>query len=458
MAHTSLKIATGVFAVALSMASIALHAAEPAPRSGRATTRAASTQPNYPVPYKTPRVEHIIEQLKLVKGEIERSTQTKAASRPAGETEKDGRRFALVSYPMGVIYNGMLSAADATGDQSFAQFDADRFQIFANDLAKMDDAAKAHPERRKNGDVALMLSPQSLDNCGAIGIALVKARRTGVGPDLKILVDHIAQYISHKQLRLDDGTLARSRPFHDSIWADDAYMGIPYLAEMGALTGNKTYFDDAAAQILHFQDHLFVPATGFFTHHYSTSNPDYQPTYYWARANGWCTMAMVEVLDVLPEDHPLRGRVLRLFREHCKALASAQAGDGLWHQMLDRIDTYTETSASAMFTYCLARGVNKGWLDIGYAPVAQAGWNGLSVRIDEQGHITGTCVGTGYADDYVYYYHRPSVDDIHGYGPVLLAGSEMIRLIRNTNLRIAPQTSSNPVIYQDRSMPPAEVP
>ena len=314
MARTCWKNALGAFVLVIPLMAAGVRAAEPAPRSGRPTTRGASTMPNYPVPYRTPRVDRITSTLRAIKAQIEASTLTSAVSRPSeseGDRTSGGRRFALVAYPTGVIYNGMLSAADATGDQSFAQFDIDRFQIFANDLAKMD---QSHPNRRKDGDVVLLLNPRSLDDCGAIGIALLKARRAGIGPDLKVLVDHIAEYIGHKQLRLDDGTLARARPFHNSIWADDAFMGIPYLAQMGALTGDKTYFDDAAAQILHFQDHLYVPQTGFFTHHFSTSNTDYQPTYYWGRANGWCTMAIVEVLDVLPEDHPLRGRILRLFR------------------------------------------------------------------------------------------------------------------------------------------------
>ncbi|MGD0541287.1 MAG: glycoside hydrolase family 88 protein, partial [Tepidisphaeraceae bacterium] len=87
--------------------------------------------------------------------------------------------------------------------------------------------------------------------------------------------------------------------------------------------------------------------------------------------------------------------------------------------------------------FALARGVNRGWLDASaYGPVAQAGWNGLTTRIDEQGHVVGTCIGTGYANDYVFYYHRPDIDDVHGYGPVLLAGAEMIRLLKNDQLKI----------------------
>ncbi|MGD0464086.1 MAG: glycoside hydrolase family 88 protein [Tepidisphaeraceae bacterium] len=411
-----------VLSAAISPAS----AAEPSSRS---------TLPDYPVPYSKPKVDDITRILRAVKTQIEASTFTTLAPRqsPNSSDLSAGRRFALVSYPMGVIYSGMLAAADATGDPSFADFDAARFQIFADAIARLD---KAQIESH-HGEITYLLNPASLDNCGAIGAALIKAHRAGVGPDLKPAIDDIARYISAKQLRLDDGTLARPTPFKTTVWADDAYMSIPFLAQMGALTGDGKYFDDAAAQMLHFSSHLFAASPGLFTHDWTTTNPDNQPKYYWGRANGWCAMAMVELLDVLPPDHPMRARVLRLFRAHAQALATMQAGDGLWHQMLDRTDTYTETSCSAMFTFALARGVNRGWLDASaYGPVAQAGWNGLTTRIDEQGHVVGTCIGTGYADDYVFYYHRPHIDDVHGYGPVLLAGAEMIRLLKNDHLKI----------------------
>ena len=79
--------------------------------------------------------------------------------------------------------------------------------------------------------------------------------------------------------------------------------------------------------------------------------------------------------------------------------------------------------------------VVRGWLDAAsYGPVAVAGWNGLSTRITPEGQVEGTCVGTNYADDAIYYYYRPSPDDVHGYGPALLAGAEMIRLLQNKEL------------------------
>jgi rhamnogalacturonyl hydrolase YesR len=122
--------------------------------------------------------------------------------------------------------------------------------------------------------------------------------------------------------------------------------------------------------------------------------------------------------------------------------------------MLDRQDTFLETSCTAMYTYAIARGVNRGWLDPGaYGPVAIAGWNGLTTKISRDGRLSDVCPGTSYAADYIYYYHRPAVDDIHGYGPTLLAGAEIINMLKNSQLRIE-VGPNQPLMVFDRRLPP----
>jgi unsaturated rhamnogalacturonyl hydrolase len=160
---------------------------------------------------------------------------------------------------------------------------------------------------------------------------------------------------------------------------------------------------------------------------------DVHPVFHWARANGWAIMAKVELLEVLPEDHPGRRTVLDLLRTHIRGLADRQSGMGLWHQLLDRNDTYLETSASAMFVYSIARAINRGWIDpLAYGPIAQLGWNAVTTKVNEQGQVEGTCVGTGMGFDPTFYYYRPRhVLAAHGYGPVLLAGAEMIQLLKD---------------------------
>ena len=215
------------------------------------------------------------------------------------------------------------------------------------------------------------------------------------------------EHISHRQFRLADGTLARTNPQPETLWLDDMYMSIPALAQMGKLTGERRYYDDAVRQVLQFSARMFNRQKGLYMHGW-TADTDDHPEFYWARANGWAAMAMVELLDVLPEDHPGRAAVLDQLRAHLRGLAACQSGAGLWHQLLDRDDSYLETSASAMFVFSMARAINRGWVSaVAYGPAAQLGWNAVATKVNDQGQVEDTCVGTGLAFDPAYYYHRP---------------------------------------------------
>ena len=88
------------------------------------------------------------------------------------------------------------------------------------------------------------------------------------------MIDRWADYVHTKQFRLADGNLARHRPQTESVWADDMYMGIPALAEMGKLTGDRAYYDDAAKQVLGFANHLFNKQTGLRMHGQNLNQPD----------------------------------------------------------------------------------------------------------------------------------------------------------------------------------------
>jgi rhamnogalacturonyl hydrolase YesR len=206
---------------------------------------------------------------------------------------------------------------------------------------------------------------------------------------------------------------------------------------MGKLTGDKKYFDEAARQVLSFSKRMFNRELGIYMHGW-VEGMTVHPEFHWARANGWAFMAEAELLDVLPVDHPLRPQVLELFREHAKGLASYQSGSGLWHQLLDREDSYLETSATAIFAFVFARGINRGWLDArAYAPATLLAWNAITTKINTKGQVEGTCVGTGMAFDPAFYYYRPtSPFAAHGYGPALLAGAEVLSLLKNKKFEI----------------------
>ena len=277
----------------------------------------------------------------------------------------------------------------------------------------------------------------ALDDCGSIGAAMIKTYMKNKNDDYLPLIDTTADYISNKQFRLKDGTLARHRPQYKSLWADDLYMSVPFLANMGVLTGNNKYFDDAVKQILQMANRLYNPQKGLFDHGWNVTSGDYDSRFYWGRANGWTLMAMAELLNVLPEHYKGRKKILNLYRSVVQNLAELQDGTGFWHNMLDKTDTFLETSATAMFTFAIAKGINEGWINHVYGPVALTGWNAVKTRVLKNGAVAGTCEGTTFASDNTYYYNRgTSIYATHGYGPVLYAGAELIRLLQNDKIKV----------------------
>ncbi|MGH8854910.1 MAG: glycoside hydrolase family 88/105 protein [Telluria sp.] len=398
----------------------------------------------YPVPYKKPVLAEVTAQLKSIRAFMDGATPTRIVSKKTGQPitdlatpnadaifEKSAGDYGIQAYEMGVVHSGLLKAAEATGDQGFTAMTRRHFQFFVQTLPYFRaQEQKFHLERANS--FSRFLDPRSLDDSGSMCAALIRARLAKVGPDLKPMIDTCSDWVANKQFRLEDGTMARKRPQEVSLWADDMYMSIPALAEMGRLTGNRKHFDDAVNNVLGMSSRMFNKELGLYTHGWHANHQD-APRFYWARANGWAVLAMSDLLDVLPKDHPGYPKVLDQLRASLKGIAELQSGSGLWHQMIDRNDSYLETSASAMFTYVIAHAVNQGWVSpTTYGSIAQAGWAGLSTRINAKGQVEGTCVGTTLAGDMVYYYHRPaSVDALHGYGPMLMAGAEIIKLVTN---------------------------
>ena len=219
---------------------------------------------------------------------------------------------------------------------------------------------------------------------------------------------------------------------------------------MGRLTGEQRYYDEAARQVVQFASRMWVEEQGLFCHGWvEEMNP--HPAFFWGRANGWAILTMCEVLDVLPADHPQRPAILDLLRKHAASLARLQHHNGFWHQLLDRNDTYLETSATAIYTYCLAHAVNQGWLDAkAFGPVALLGWQAVKSQVNEKGQVENVCVGTGMGFDAAFYAYRPvHVMAAHGYGPVIWAGAEMIKLLKQQH----PKLNDSAVQFYDEEVP-----
>ena len=398
-----------------------------------------TAKPDYPTPYGSPKIEEITQVLNRIHSYLDAATPTRVINKTTKEEIKDFSKidtnaivyrgdFSLTSYEWGVTYAAMLAASKATGDPRFAQYTTQRL----NFLAELTPIVKAKFTVSSSMPLRQVIAPHALDDCGAMSVSMIKAMRDGLLKDnIRPLIDNYLNYIYTKEYRLSDGTLARNRPLKNTLWLDDMFMGVPALAQMGKLTGDKKYYDEAVKQIIQYSKRMFNKNLGIFMHGWVESMETH-PEFHWGRANGWAILTLTEVLDILPKDYKGRAEVLALYKAHAKGLASYQTGTGFWHQLLDKNDTYIETSSTAIYTYCIAKGINEGWLDATtYGPMALLGWNAVATKVTEKGQVEGVCVGTGMSFEPAFYCYRPvNVYAAHGYGPALFAGAEIINLIK----------------------------
>lgn len=395
--------------------------------------------PDYPHPYGKVNAEQIKKDLDRIYSYLNEVTPMQLVDKNTGKVlseEAPGTAAAfkkgdyrLFSYEWGVTYSGMMAVTAASGDPRYARYAAERM-AYLSKLAKYYRSSTS-VEQQKNSPVASLLHPHALDDAGALGMAMIKGMNKENQALLRPVVNHFLDFIVNKEYRLADGTFARMRPLKNTVWLDDMFMSVPALAYMGKLSGEAQYFNEATKQVKLFSKRMFDTQKNIFIHGWLEES-SLQPKYHWGRANGWAIMAITELLTQLPENHPDRAQILDLYKKHVQGLAAYQSGKGFWHQLLDRPDTYLETSATAIFTYSIAKGINQGWLDYeAFGPMVVLAWEAVATQISPEGRVTGTCVGTGMGFDPAFYYYRPvSPYAAHSYGPVLLAGAEVLQLLK----------------------------
>jgi len=339
------------------------------------------------------------------------------------------------NYPLGVTLLGLLRVGRELNRPAYIHYTLDHIGLSSS----LDRYALWDRQTYGAAGVNNQLSAiDSLDDCGSFGATMLEAMEHGDIPDGRAVADRIARYMTEDQERLPDGAFYRVRGSgetrQETMWCDDLYMSTPFLMRYGRLTGEHAHWDDAINQFLRFRDYLFLPEQGIMSHVYdfvrgrATGIP-------WGRGNGWVLFSLTELLTVLPEEHERREELLAFYRDLCRGFLALQGENGLWHQVLDRTDSYEETSCTSMFVYAFARGIRLGWLEEpeAYLDSVRKAWEGMTrISIDWKGNIYGVCRGSGYSFTALYYRDDLgwNLNDTHGIGIVLLAGTELLRLNR----------------------------
>ena len=259
------------------------------------------------------------------------------------------------------------------------------------------------------------------------------------------------------QPRTPDGGFWHKQRYTNQMWLDGIYMAEPFFAEMEQSFGNPTgpVHDEVAKQIQLIDAHTYDAKSGLNYHGWDAAKvqPWANPvtgcsSNFWGRAEGWYVMALVDVLDYFTTNHPARSQILVTLQKTARGIVQWQdAQTGLWWQVLDqgaRKGNYREATASAMFVYALAKGVNHGWLSREYIPAIKKGYAGMVENFiqsdgNQRWSLTQCCSVAGLggspsngkyrSGSFDYYIGEPIVkNDLKGVGPFILAGIEVQKL------------------------------
>ena len=202
---------------------------------------------------------------------------------------------------------------------------------------------------------------------------------------------------------------------------EDMFFAGTVLQRATDLTGDAQYVDLAADFVLECADRLLQPNDIYW---HCLSSP-----YFWGRGNGFAALGFAETLVGYQGEK--RDRLIARHVQHLNGLKAVQDADsGMWRQVVDVEDSYTEHSSTSMIGISIALGIRHGWLPIDdWGDVLANAWRGASDGIDAQGGTRRVCVGTGPLDSLNEYLIRDSVTglDDRGGAMALWFAVEMIR-------------------------------
>lgn len=328
-------------------------------------------------------------------------------------------------YSQGLGCQAILDVWKQTGDKKYLDYVVQWADTIINDL----------------GEIYLYkVETYNIDYINSGKILFDVYKQTG-NEKYKLAMDRLVKQMSVHPRTLE-GAFWHKLIYQHQIWLDGLYMGSTFLAQY-AMTFNKPeWTEDVINQFLICAKHTYGPATGLYYHAWDESKNQLwankvtgQSPNFWGRSIGWWYMALVDVLDFIPQDNPQRGELIRIINGLAETLPKYQDKTGLWYQVLDKGDkqgNYLEASVSSMFMYSYAKAVNKGYIDKKYKAVAEKAYDGLMKNLivkNADGTLTLTkcCAVSGlggnpYRDGSFGYYVNERIrdNDAKATGPFIM--------------------------------------
>ena len=333
-------------------------------------------------------------------------------------------------YALSIVADACLELSEATGEPVWQEY----AEGIIGPCIEGPDTIRGHRMADYNID---MVKP------GSAALALYQK----TGEERYLWATQLLRQQLREQPRTSEGGFWHKEKYTSQMWLDGLYMGAPFYAAYGLAFDDKAALDDAVHQLELMDKRGYDAKSGLYYHAWDEkkvqawANPDTGlSANFWSRALGWYGMALVDVLAILPEEHPRRAALLEILKRWADGVARYQdEASGLWWQVTDHGDyagNYLEGTASAMFVFTFAKAINHEFLkEFSYGKTLDKAWAGVTQRlldVDASGrlNLAQCCRVAGLSDDRdgsVEYYLRERVifNDLKGVGPFIRACLQM---------------------------------
>ena len=348
-------------------------------------------------------------------------------------TNNPAKKSNTAEWDYDVAYLGQAIAELGTIDQKYAKYRADYINHFV----------------LEDGNILnFKTEDYNVDKVSPAKNLFSMFRETGDVKYKKAIEHVVDQMKSHPKTK--EGGYWHKKIYPNQMWLDGIYMASPFLAQYAKENNQPAWFDVIAHQIILVYKKTLDEKSGLLYHAQDESKEQKwadpvtgRSSYFWGRALGWYVMAIVDVLDYMPKDHPKRAQILEIYKKTIDAVLKVQDKEtGVWFQIInlpERKGNYPEGSGSAMFTYAIAKGAKRGYLGKDYLKLANECFDSLLkvfIKVDDKGQLTmiNICGGAGlggtpYRDGSFEYYVSEQIvpNDCKGVAPFIMAAIELNR-------------------------------
>lgn len=251
------------------------------------------------------------------------------------------------------------------------------------------------------------------------------------------------------QPRTSTGNFWHKKIYPNQIWLDGLYMAQPFYMQYEVEYNDCKNCNDSYQQFLYVYALMRDCRNGLYYHAYDDSRQMFWcdkvtglSDNFWLRAMGWYAMALVDVMEIMPDSmSDKKQRLNSIYRELIDAMLPYQdESTGMWYQVVNRggiKPNYLEESGSAIFAYAIMKSVRLGYLPEEYFARGEKAFEGIckTYLSEKEGELNlgGICLVAGLGNigsregTFDYYMREPIVEnDAKGIAPLILAYIETI--------------------------------